>query len=94
MPRGGASRYDPLGAHLAGQPPAVATVRLSFAEVEAILGAALPRSAREGSFWGNAVGELRVPAHVRAWRRAGWRVAGFEREARAVTFARMVAPSG
>ena len=76
MPRRSVSRYDPLGAYLAGQPPAVAAVRLSFAELEAILGAALPRSAQTRTFWKNAEGEPRVPAHVRAWRRAGWRVAG------------------
>ena len=92
MPRRAVSRYDPLGAYLAGQPPAVVELTLTLAELEAILGAALPRSAREGSFWGNAVNEPRVPAHVRAWRRAGWRVAAFERASAAVTFVR--APAG
>jgi hypothetical protein len=62
-------KYAPLGAYLARQP--VNEVRLTLAEIEAILGQALPATARSPRFWSNYEGNR--PA--RFWRAVGSRVA-------------------
>jgi hypothetical protein len=84
MPRRpGPRKYDPLAAYLAGL--AADRVVLSFAEIAAILGTALPPSARTPRFWLNAAS--RSP-QARAWRRVGWRVAASNVGLGTVTFAR------
>ena len=82
-------KYLPLQRHLA----AVVgdTVRLTFAEVEALLGAALPPSARQRSaWWANTAGSFQA----RAWLAAGWRVQGLNRFEGTVSFARERRPGG
>ena len=61
-------KYDPLTRYLA----ALTTdeVTLTFGEIEAILGAPLPRSARLREWWANSAGST----WARAWLSAGWRV--------------------
>jgi hypothetical protein len=64
------SRYDPLRHHLASQRSSV--VRLTFAEVEALVGP-LPASAtRYPAWWAND----RSHTQAAAWLDAGWRVEG------------------
>jgi len=64
MPRRRVSRYDPLGAYLAGLPPEVAEVTLTLAEVATIVGAPLPRTAWAGIWWKGAA----TGTQARAWR--------------------------
>lgn len=61
-------------------------VRMTFEELEAVLGRALPASARRHrAWWGNsAVGH----SHARAWLEAGWRVASVDLVREVVVFAR------
>ena len=89
MPRSGPRKYDPLTDYLTGL--TADEVTLTFAEIEAIIGALLPPSARAALFWTNVPDSLRRSVQAQAWRRAGWRVARVELEADppAVTFARV-----
>ncbi len=89
MPTRGPRKYDPLAAYLAGL--AADEVMLTFAEIEAILGTALPPSARAMPFWVNATDRSRRPAQARAWRRAGWQAAHIDLrdDPPTVTFARV-----
>jgi len=83
------AKYLPLQRHLA----AVVgdTVTLTFAEVEALLGAALPSSARQrAAWWANTAGSFQA----RAWLVAGWRVQGLNRFAGTVRFVRERPPGG
>lgn len=79
------SKYAPLGRYLAAQPSS--EVRLTFAEIERILGDTLPRSAHHHrAWWAN---ERNGPhPHARIWMGAGWRVASVNLTAEKVTFAR------
>jgi hypothetical protein len=64
-------KYEPLREYLGRQ--ASSQMRLTFAQIEQILGAGLPPSARQyRPWWGNEVAPGRVQA--RAWLDAGWRV--------------------
>ncbi|MBO6508164.1 MAG: hypothetical protein JJ979_06720 [Roseibium sp.] len=64
------SKYEPLREHLARLRDVVWAAKLD--EVEEILGANLPRSAREHrTWWANSGGNL---VHQNAWLDAGWRV--------------------
>ena len=83
------SRYQPLADYLAALPADTAEVTLTFPEIEALLGASLPRTALQPMFWTNARG-LNWTAQARAWQGAGWRAAGLRRVAKpwAVTFVR------
>ena len=64
-----ASKYEPLRIWLASQTND--SVRLSFRQIETILGFPLPASARSlAQWWANVAG-----SHVQAaaWMEAGWR---------------------
>jgi hypothetical protein len=82
----GPRKYVPLTAYLAARP--VDEVTLTLAEVEQIIGAPLPVSARQRNYWTNSRQGL---FRVRPWLAAGWRVVRTElhREPPAVTFARV-----
>jgi hypothetical protein len=85
--RTGPSKYAPLTRYLAALRADAVTLTLD--EVEPILGAPLPVSARHPTFWANSrLGLFRV----RPWLEAGWWMARTDlRSARpAVTFARVV----
>ena len=86
MPRQiGPRKYAPLTAYLAARP--VDEVTLTLAEIEQIIGAPLPVSARQPNYWVNS---RRGLFGVRPWVQAGWRMArtDLRRAEPAVTFAR------
>ena len=84
------TRYQPLGDYLAALSPETTTLTLTLLEIEALLGAPLPASARGRQWWVNQWSES---SQARVWRRAGWRVAGHALRAvpPAVTFERLPA---
>ena len=94
MPRFGPLKYQPLTDYLAALTADEAT--LTFAEIEAIIGTALPSSAWTSRFWANAADRLHRLPQKRAWRRAGWRVVRVHLEIGrpAVTFAREAPSDG
>ncbi len=77
-----ASSYHPLGAHLARQPGP--TCVLTFREVEARLGRALPPAACAlRAWWSNHHSHAQA---YHGWRAAGWRVAAVDLAHQRVTF--------
>jgi hypothetical protein len=79
--RDGDTKYGPLLRHLAALPADQGTVTLTFAALEALIGAALPPSARTTGFWSGGSSVLLQ------FRRAGWRPS-FARQRVVVTFRR------
>ncbi len=78
------SKYEPLPQFLRS---AGGTLhRMSFAEIERILGFKLPKSAYEHEAWwsNNATGH----SHARAWLKFGWRTEAVDLAGRKVTFQR------
>jgi hypothetical protein len=88
MRTGERPKYEPLRRYLAAQPGETVTLTLTFAELEGLIGASLPTSAEQRSWWVNRT-DGGLP-QMRAWQRAGWRVStvGLRSVPRAVTFAR------
>ena len=82
------SKYLPLSEWLSRQTHDER--RLGLAEIEAMLGSPLPRTARHANWW---IGEAEKPQH-RAWLDRGWRVQDFDQAAGTVTFHRIRAPRG
>jgi hypothetical protein len=77
------SKYQPLRAHLAGRKEPV--VRMTFVEIEAILGADLPASARRyRPWWANEAAGTHV--HARAWLDVGRRAINVDLGAELVEF--------
>jgi hypothetical protein len=77
------SKYQPLADHLSGL--SADEWRASFAEVEAVLGFPLPKTATtHGTWWSN---EDDKP-HKRGWLDAAWRVADVDRREGKVVFER------
>ena len=76
------SKYEPLPQFLASV--GGAAHRMSFREIERILGFKLPKSAYEHEAWwsNNATGH----SHARAWMKFGWRTQGVDLTERKVTF--------
>ena len=86
MPRRvGPRKYDPLTRYLADL--AADEVTLTFAEIEAIIGAPLPPSARTSNWWENTTEHVQAGA----WVLAGWRMKRTHRrlDPPAVTFERV-----
>jgi hypothetical protein len=85
--RGRPSKYLPLTGYFAAL--SGDAVRLTFPEMEVIIGAALPPRARAPAFWANRSPRLLV---AQPWMQAGWRMVRTELHARppAVHFARVV----
>lgn len=79
------SKYEPLPQFLASAPGSVK--RLSFTEIERILGFKLPKSAYAHEAWwsNNPTGH----SHARAWLNAGWRTQEVDLGSRKVTFHRL-----
>jgi hypothetical protein len=93
LPRGGvtsdlwcrSSRYQPLHDHLADRAKPV--VKLTFGQIERILGAPLPSSAwKYRPWWANESAGTHV--HARAWLNAGRRTANVDLNAGTVEFVR------
>lgn len=83
------NKYAPLRRWLEGR--AEPQIRVSFAELETILGFALPRSARQHRpWWANSFG-----SHVQAeaWLDAGWQTAQVDLEAQTLVFVRLADPA-
>jgi hypothetical protein len=81
----GSSRYDPLRRYLAHRTEPV--VRLSFADIEGIIGGSLPASARRHRpWWANVRSGGHV--HAAAWMGAGRRTANVDLNAGSVDFVR------
>jgi hypothetical protein len=66
------------------------THRLSFSEIERILGFKLPKSAYQHEAWwsNNATGH----SHAKAWLKVGWRTEAVDLAGRKVTFQRSAPP--
>ncbi len=75
MGTGKPSKYEPLRRYLLTQ--SGDRVTLTFAELEAIIGAPLPESARVAAWWANARNQH--SAQMQAWWGAGWRVVAVRR---------------
>ena len=82
------SKYEPLPQFLASARGT--THRLSFREIERILGFKLPKSAYQHEAWwsNNATGH----SHAQAWLKVGWRTEAVDLVERKVTFQRSAAP--
>jgi hypothetical protein len=65
------AKYDALREFLAGSP--AAEISLGFPEIEQIIGARLPRSAKRRQYWANEVGQRSTHVQCRAWQAAGFR---------------------
>jgi len=78
------SKYEPLPQFLTSV--GGAAHRMSFSEIERVLGFKLPKSAYQHEAWwsNNATGH----SHARAWLACGWRTEAVDLAARKVTFLR------
>lgn len=78
------SKYEPLPQFLGSV--AGGSHRMSFAEIERILGFKLPKSAYQHEAWwsNNATGH----SHARTWMKFGWRTESVDLAGRKVTFQR------
>ncbi len=87
MPRSGPRKYDPLAVYLAGL--SEDRVTLTLAEIEQILGQALPRTAGTRHWWVNTAQMRQAQARLSA----GWivRECALRTASRTVTFARQPA---
>jgi hypothetical protein len=84
---GSPRKYAPLERHL--ELLTVGEISLGFADIEDILGFALPASAQEHrAWWSNDASH----SQACAWLDAGWRVASVSLDAQRVRFARTSAP--
>ncbi len=64
------SKYDPLSGHLRRQRDD--EFELTFAEIEGILGAMLPKSAARQQWWANTTDPYTSQVQRKAWRDAGY----------------------
>jgi hypothetical protein len=84
-------KYAPLQEYLRKLPATKERVTLSFGEVEAIVGAKLPKSASTyREWWANQEGGSRAPH----WRAAGFAVDGVQLGRQVVEFQRVGAAGG
>ena len=79
-------KYAPLYRHLSAR--SEAEWRVSFDEVEAILGFRLPDSARLYRPWWSNQGKSGGHSHALAWQAAGWRTSAIDLEAETLVFRR------
>jgi hypothetical protein len=82
------SKYEPLPQFLSNKAGSVH--RISFEQIERVLGFKLPKSAYEHEAWwsNNDTGH----SHARVWLSAGWRTQDVDLAARKVTFQRDARP--
>lgn len=64
------AKYDPLHRYLRRQP--AAEVVLTFAEIENLLVAMLPKSAYRREWWSNEASTASRHSHAQAWMAAGY----------------------
>jgi hypothetical protein len=82
------SKYDRLGDHLAAI--GAATIILTFAEVEAVVGPLPVEAHRSSAWWGTGSKGLYNYAHAAHWRRAGYVADRPDLAAETVSFRRVV----
>ncbi len=80
-------KYLPLEAWFRNRPMTANQIELTFDQVEAILGSALPESAARLQTWWTNV-KPKIQSHRTAWLNNGWRVVEFDQQARWVKFIR------
>ena len=81
------TKYLPLEDWFRKQPAMKKQIKLTFDQVEAILGTPLPKSATKLKTWWTNV-HPKIQSHRTAWLNNGWRVTEFDQQARWVKFAR------
>lgn len=83
------SKYEPLPQFLSAKTGVLH--RMTFEQIERVLGFKLPKSAYEHEAWwsNNATGH----SHAHAWMSAGWRTQDVDLASRKVTFLRDAKPS-
>lgn len=82
------SKYSPLHQFLAEIPLTEQGCTLTFAQIEQIIAADLPPSARKyPAWWANVSGGSHVQAY--AWLNSGWQVTNLNIPQRLVTFNRL-----
>jgi len=69
------SKYEPLGDYLSERPSMQSEVSLSFAEIEDIIGARLPKSAYSYREWWANQADVSTRSQAKAWLNAGFEVA-------------------
>lgn len=90
------AKYDPLMVDLMNQPSSLSTLRMSFHDIEAIIGVGLPPSSRSGDprSWQNQR-PGRKKGHVGgAVRDAGWQVYSVDHQRQHVELRRLPSGSG
>ncbi len=81
------TKYLPLDDWFRQQPASAAPIELTFDQVEAILGAPLPKSATKlQTWWTNK--QPKIQSHRTSWLNHGWMVQEFDLAARRVKFVR------
>ncbi len=82
------AKYDPLRDYLRDR--SANRIVLSFDQIEDIIGAALPPSARKyGEWWANEDPQRTMHVQAVAWQEAGWEMAGVDLLAEQVSFVRV-----
>ena len=81
------NKYLPLEEWFRNQPTTPAQIELTFDQVEAILGAPLPKSATKLTTWWTNV-QPKIQSHRTAWLNNGWKVVECDQQARWVRFVR------
>lgn len=87
------TKYLPLDEWFRLRPARVKIIELTFAQVEAILGAPLPKSATKLTTWWTNV-QPKIQSHRTAWLNHGWQVTEFDLAAQRVKFARVKTQKG
>ena len=64
------AKYDPLSRHLRRK--GMNELEMSFADVERVIGAMLPKSASRPQWWANESSDETSHVQCRAWRSAGY----------------------
>lgn len=80
-------KYLPLDEWFRKQPATAKKIKLTFDQVEAILGTPLPKSASKLTTWWTNV-HPKIQSHRTAWLNHGWIVEEFDLQTRRVTFVR------
>ena len=81
------SKYLPLEEWVRKQPKVPPQIELTFDQVEAILGAPLPKSATKlATWWTNF--QPKIQSHRTAWLNNGWVVKDFDQQKGWVSFVR------
>ncbi len=80
-------KYQPLDEWFSKQSTTAEPIVMTFEQVEAILGAPLPKSATKLVTWWTNV-RPKIQSHRTAWLDHGWVVSEFDQQARRVKFVR------